>query len=49
MQDFCTFLRSHVRREFFPEARPAAVLLVVKALALPEFLVEVDAIVPLRD
>ena len=36
-----------VRREFFPEPPPANTLLVVSALADPDFLVEMDAIVPL--
>lgn len=37
-----------VRREFFPPPPPVNTLLVVSALAQPEFLVEIDAIVPLR-
>jgi len=36
-----------VRNEFFPEPPPANTLLVVTSLALPEFLVEIDAIVAL--
>jgi 2-iminobutanoate/2-iminopropanoate deaminase len=36
-----------VRREFFPAPAPANTLLVVSSLAQPEFLVEIDAIVPL--
>lgn len=36
-----------VRTEFFPEPPPANTLLVVSALADPDFLVEMDAIVPL--
>jgi 2-iminobutanoate/2-iminopropanoate deaminase len=36
-----------VRREFFPSPPPANTLLVVSSLAQPEFLVEIDAIVPL--
>jgi reactive intermediate/imine deaminase len=38
-----------VRAEFFPPPPPANTLLVVASLAQPEFLVEIDAIVPLRD
>lgn len=38
-----------VRSEFFPSPPPANTLLVVASLAQPEFLVEIDAIVPLRD
>jgi len=37
-----------VRAEFFPAPPPANTLLVVASLARPEFLVEIDAIVPLR-
>jgi enamine deaminase RidA (YjgF/YER057c/UK114 family) len=37
-----------VREEFFPAPAPANTLLVVSSLARPEFLVEIDAIVPLR-
>jgi len=37
-----------VRAEFFPPPPPANTLLVVSSLARPEFLVEIDAIVPLR-
>lgn len=37
-----------VRREFFPAPPPANTLLVVSSLANPDFLVEIDAIVPLR-
>ena len=36
-----------VRAEFFPPPPPANTLLVVASLAQPEFLVEIDAIVPL--
>lgn len=36
-----------VRKEFFPAPAPANTLLVVSSLAQPEFLVEIDAIVPL--
>ena len=36
-----------VRKEFFPAPPPANTLLVVASLASPEFLVEIDAIVPL--
>jgi enamine deaminase RidA (YjgF/YER057c/UK114 family) len=36
-----------VRQEFFPSPPPANTLLVVSSLAEPEFLVEIDAIVPL--
>jgi len=36
-----------VRRRFFGGAHPANTLLVVKSLASPDFLVEVEAIVPL--
>jgi enamine deaminase RidA (YjgF/YER057c/UK114 family) len=36
-----------VRQEFFPSPPPANNLLVVSSLAEPEFLVEIDAIVPL--
>jgi enamine deaminase RidA (YjgF/YER057c/UK114 family) len=36
-----------VRSEFFPPPPPANTLLVVASLAQPEFLVEIDAIVPL--
>lgn len=38
-----------VREEFFPTPPPANTLLVVASLAQPQFLVEIDAIVPLRD
>ena len=38
---------SSVRAEFFPPPPPANTLLVVASLARPEFLVEIDAIVPL--
>jgi 2-iminobutanoate/2-iminopropanoate deaminase len=38
----------NVRAEFFPAPAPANTLLVVASLANPEFLVEIDAIVPLR-
>lgn len=37
----------NVRAEFFPAPAPANTLLVVTSLAQPEFLVEIDAIVPL--
>ena len=37
-----------VRRQFFPAPPPANTLLVVSSLARPEYLVEIDAIVPLR-
>lgn len=37
-----------VRREFFPSPPPANTLLVVSSLAQPELLVEIDAIVPIR-
>ena len=37
-----------VRQAFFGNARPASTLIGVKALALPEMLVEVEAIVGLR-
>ena len=37
-----------VRAEFFPAPAPANTLLVVASLAQPEFLVEIDAIVPLE-
>ena len=37
-----------VREEFFAGPPPANTLLVVTSLARPEFLVEIDAIVPLR-
>ena len=36
-----------VRREFFPAPAPANTLLVVSSLASPNFLVEIDAIVPI--
>jgi len=36
-----------VRAEFFPSPPPANTLLVVASLAQPEFLVEIDAVVPL--
>jgi 2-iminobutanoate/2-iminopropanoate deaminase len=39
---------AEVRAEFFPSPPPANTLLVVASLARPEFLVEIDAIVPLR-
>jgi reactive intermediate/imine deaminase len=38
---------SRVRTEFFPSPPPANTLLIVASLAQPEFLVEIDAIVPL--
>jgi 2-iminobutanoate/2-iminopropanoate deaminase len=38
---------AQVRAEFFPSPPPANTLLVVASLAQPEFLVEIDAIVPL--
>jgi len=38
-----------VREAFFPSPPPANTLLVVAGLAQPEFLVEIDAIVPLRE
>lgn len=38
----------NVRAEFFPSPPPANTLLVVASLAQPEFLVEIDAIVPLN-
>lgn len=37
-----------VRRRFFPGDPPANTLLVVSSLAEPDFLVEIEAIVPLR-
>jgi len=37
-----------VRAEFFPAPPPANTLLVVSSLAHPDFLVEIDAIVPLN-
>lgn len=37
-----------LRQEFFPSPAPANTLLVVSSLANPEYLVEIDAIVPLR-
>ncbi|HSK07883.1 MAG TPA: RidA family protein [Acidimicrobiia bacterium] len=37
-----------VRGEFFPAPPPANTLLVVTSLARPEYLVEIDAIVPIR-
>jgi len=37
-----------VRRQFFPAPPPTNTLLVVSSLAQPEYLVEIDAIVPLR-
>lgn len=37
-----------VRREFFPPPPPANTLLVVSSLAQPDFLVEIDAVVPIR-
>lgn len=37
-----------VRSEFFPAPAPANTLLVVASLAHPDFLVEIDAIVPLE-
>ena len=40
---------AEVRAEFFPSPAPANTLLVVASLAQPEFLVEIDAIVPLRE
>ena len=36
-----------VRKEFFNENPPANTLLVVSSLAAPEFLVEIEAVVPL--
>jgi enamine deaminase RidA (YjgF/YER057c/UK114 family) len=36
-----------VRREFFKGDAPANTLLVISALADPDFLVEIEAIVPL--
>lgn len=38
---------AEVRKEFFPAPPPANTLLVVSSLASPEYLVEIDAIVPL--
>ena len=38
---------AEVRKEFFPAPAPANTLLVVASLASPEYLVEIDAIVPL--
>lgn len=38
-----------VRRRFFSDAPPANSLLVVDSLASPDFLVEIEAIVPLPD
>jgi enamine deaminase RidA (YjgF/YER057c/UK114 family) len=38
-----------VRAEFFPSPPPANTLLVVASLAQPHFLVEIDAIVALRE
>lgn len=38
-----------VREAFFPSPPPANTLLVVSSLAQPDFLVEIDAIVPLRE
>jgi enamine deaminase RidA (YjgF/YER057c/UK114 family) len=38
----------NVRAEFFPAPAPANTLLVVASLAHPDFLVEIDAIVPLE-
>ena len=40
-------LVGEVRAEFFPSPAPANTLLVVASLAQPEYLVEIDAIVPL--
>jgi 2-iminobutanoate/2-iminopropanoate deaminase len=40
---------AEVRAEFFPPPPPANTLLVVASLAQPEFLVEIDAIVPLPE
>ncbi len=40
---------AEVRAEFFPSPPPANTLLVVASLAQPEFLVEIDAIVPLPE
>lgn len=37
-----------VRKEFFPHPPPVNTLLVVSSLADPDFLVEIDAIVPLE-
>lgn len=36
-----------VRRSFFPDPPPANTLLVVESLASPDYLVEIEAIVPL--
>ena len=41
-------LVAEVRQEFFPAPPPVNTLLVVSSLASPEYLVEIDAIVPLR-
>jgi reactive intermediate/imine deaminase len=38
-----------VRKRYFTEAPPANTLLVVSSLANPDFLVEIDAIVPLSE
>ena len=38
---------AEVRQEFFPTPPPVNTLLVVSSLATPDFLVEIDAIVPL--
>jgi 2-iminobutanoate/2-iminopropanoate deaminase len=38
---------AEIRKEFFPAPAPANTLLVVSSLASPEYLVEIDAIVPL--
>lgn len=38
---------AEVRRRFFPSDPPANTLLVVSSLARPEFLVEIEAVVPL--
>ena len=40
---------AEVRAEFFPPPPPANTLLVVASLAQPDFLVEIDAIVPLPE
>lgn len=39
---------AEVRKEFFPHPPPVNTLLVVSSLASPDFLVEIDAIVPLE-
>ena len=38
-----------VRAEFFPDAPPVSTFLVISSLADPDFLVEVEAIVPLPE